>query len=81
MGKKAGELTINAKKFGGNLTKPCLKDVTAFLGCLSLNHNNDEKCARQRQQLAACLESQTGKKKKPWGTLNYHLQRLNKGRK
>lgn len=80
MGRKAGELHINAKKFGG-LSKPCMKDMITFLGCLSLNHNSDEKCTRQRQLLDTCLESQTGKKRKPWGTLNYHLQRLNRGRK
>ncbi|KAI7740368.1 hypothetical protein M8C21_032073 [Ambrosia artemisiifolia] len=80
MGKKAGELHINAKKFGG-LAKPCMKDMMTYLGCLSLNHNNDDKCIRQREQLSACMETQTGKKRKPWGTLNYHLQRLNRGRK
>lgn len=57
MGKKAGELHINAKKFGG-LAKPCMKDMITFLGCLSLNHNSDEKCTRQRQLLDTCLESQ-----------------------
>ncbi|KAF5798853.1 putative ribosomal protein MRP10 [Helianthus annuus] len=80
MGKKAGELHINAKKFGG-LAKPCMKDMLSYLGCLSLNHNVDEKCTRQRQLLASCMETQMGKKRKPWGTLNYHLQRLNRGRK
>ncbi|KAK1440684.1 hypothetical protein QVD17_06513 [Tagetes erecta] len=80
MGKKAGELHINAKKFGG-LAKPCMKDMMTYLGCLSLNHNSDDKCSRQRQLLDACMETQTGKKRKPWGTLNYHLQRLNRGRK
>ncbi|XP_076889062.1 uncharacterized protein LOC143539718 [Bidens hawaiensis] len=80
MGKKSGELHINAKKFGG-LAKPCMKDMMGYLGCLSLNHNSDDKCIRQRQQLAACMDTQSGKKRKPWATLNYHLQRLNRGRK
>ncbi|KAM0012455.1 putative ribosomal protein MRP10 [Helianthus debilis subsp. tardiflorus] len=57
MGKKAGELHINAKKFGG-LAKPCMKDMLGYLGCLSLNHNVDEKCTRQRQLLASCMETQ-----------------------
>uniref|UniRef100_A0A803KS01 Uncharacterized protein n=1 Tax=Chenopodium quinoa TaxID=63459 RepID=A0A803KS01_CHEQI len=46
-----------------------------------LCHNNDEKCVRQKQLLGTCMEAQAGKNKKPWGSINYHLQRLNRGRK
>ncbi|KAM7497989.1 hypothetical protein LguiA_022403 [Lonicera macranthoides] len=80
MGRKAGGLYINPKKFG-SLSKPCMKETITFLNCLALNHNNDEKCVRQKDLLNACMDAQTGKSRKPWGSINYHLQRLNKGRR
>ncbi|XP_050227267.1 uncharacterized protein LOC126676934 [Mercurialis annua] len=79
MGRKAGSVYINPKRFG-SLTKPCMKDMISFLNCLSLNHINDEKCVRQKEQLNACMDAQTSKKKS-FGSINYHLQRLNRGRK
>ncbi|CAA3003322.1 uncharacterized protein LOC105628245 [Olea europaea subsp. europaea] len=80
MGRKAGTLYINPKKFG-NLQKPCMKEMITFLNCLALNHGSDEKCGRQKSQLNACMDAQTGKNKTAWGSINYHLQRLNRGRK
>ncbi|XP_015583826.1 uncharacterized protein LOC8278155 isoform X1 [Ricinus communis] len=80
MGRKAGTLYINPKKFG-SLSKPCMKEMISFLNCLSLNHVNDEKCVRQKEQLSACMEAQTSNKRKSLGSINYHLQRLNRGRK
>ncbi|CAN4098853.1 unnamed protein product [Withania somnifera] len=44
-----------------------MKDMVAFLNCLILNHNKDDKSS--------------GNKRKPWGSTNYHLQRLNRGRR
>ncbi|KMT05271.1 hypothetical protein BVRB_7g174100 [Beta vulgaris subsp. vulgaris] len=58
-----------------------MKEMISFLNCLGLCHNNDEKCVRQKQLLGTCMEAQAGKNKKPWGSINYHLQRLNRGRK
>ncbi|KAH7667836.1 Cysteine alpha-hairpin motif-containing protein [Dioscorea alata] len=75
MGRKAGGLYINPKKFGA-VGKPCMKEMVTFLGCLSLNKNNDDKCVRQKDLLLACVESQRGKPKNPARTINYHLQRL-----
>ncbi|XP_059660728.1 uncharacterized protein LOC132307083 [Cornus florida] len=80
MGRKAGGVYIDPKKFG-SLAKPCMKETIAFLNCLALNHNNDDKCARQKELLSACVDAQASKPKKPWGSINYHLQRLSKGRK
>ncbi|OVA06246.1 hypothetical protein BVC80_8869g13 [Macleaya cordata] len=80
MGRKAGGLYINPKKFG-TLRKPCMKEMLAFLNCLSLNQNSDEKCARQKELLSACMDNQSGKNRKPWGSINYHLHRLSRGRK
>ncbi|KDO84899.1 hypothetical protein CISIN_1g034645mg [Citrus sinensis] len=80
MGRKAGTLYINPKKFG-NIAKPCMKEMITFLNCMSLNQMNSEKCARQKELLSACMDAQTNKKRKPWGSINYHLQRLNRGRK
>ncbi|KAL2935613.1 37S ribosomal protein mrp10 mitochondrial [Bienertia sinuspersici] len=80
MGRKVSGLRINPKKFG-SLQKPCMKEMITLLNCLALCHNNDEKCVRQKQLLGTCMEAQAGKNKKPWGSINYHLQRLNRGRK
>lgn len=57
MGKKAGGLYINPKKFG-TLSKPCMKEMISFLNCLSLNKNNDNKCVRQKDLLSACMDAQ-----------------------
>lgn len=57
MGRKAGALYINPKKFGA-VGKPCMKEMLAFLGCLSLNKNNDDKCVRQKDLLLACVDAQ-----------------------
>ncbi|GAV57911.1 hypothetical protein CFOL_v3_01447 [Cephalotus follicularis] len=80
MGRKAGALYINPKKFG-SLTKPCMKEMVSFLNCLSLNHMKDEKCVRHKELLSACMDAQTTSSRKSWGSINYHLQRLNRGRK
>ncbi|XP_024027113.1 uncharacterized protein LOC21394304 [Morus notabilis] len=79
MGRKVGQLRINPKKFG-SLNKPCMKEMASFLNCLSLNNNNDDKCARFKEQLDACMASQTNARKK-LGNINYHLARLSRGRK
>lgn len=79
MGRKAGGLFVNPKKFG-TIRKPCMKDMLAFLNCLALNNNKDDKCVRQKELLKSCMDAQSGKPKKPWQTINYHLQRLNRGR-
>ncbi|RWR86055.1 hypothetical protein CKAN_01493700 [Cinnamomum micranthum f. kanehirae] len=57
MGRKVGSLYINPKKFG-NVRKPCMQEMLAFLNCLSLNSNNDEKCVRQKEKLNACMDAQ-----------------------
>ncbi|EYU22900.1 hypothetical protein ABFS83_03G112300 [Erythranthe nasuta] len=80
MGRKAGSLSINPKKFA-NLQKPCMKEMITFLSCLSLSQGNDQKCSRQKSNLSACMDAQTSNKRKPLGSINYHLQRLNRGRK
>ncbi|KAG5577795.1 hypothetical protein MTR67_049160 [Solanum verrucosum] len=80
MGRKAGTLYINPRNFG-SLQKPCAKEMVSFLNCLTLNHNKDEKCGRQKSLLSTCMEAQSGKNRKPWGSINYHLQRLSRGRK
>lgn len=80
MGRKAGGLYINPKTFG-SLNKPCMKEMISFLNCLGLCQNNDEKCLRQKELLGTCMAAQAGKKKNPWGSINYQLQRLSRGRK
>ncbi|KAI6671117.1 hypothetical protein NL676_006002 [Syzygium grande] len=80
MGRKAGALYINPKKFG-SLQKPCMKEMISFLNCLALSQKNDEKCVRQKELLSACMDAQSGKNRTAWGSINYHLQRLNRGRK
>lgn len=80
MGRKPGTLYINPKKFGG-LQKPCLKETLTFLNCMALNNNKDDRCERQKKLLSDCMDAQAGKNKKPWGSINYQLQRLMRGRK
>lgn len=75
MGRKAGGLYINPKKFGA-VGNPCMKEMVTFLGCLSINKNSDDKCAKQKSLLLSCVESQKGKPKNAGKTINYHLQRL-----
>ncbi|KAF9608953.1 hypothetical protein IFM89_012121 [Coptis chinensis] len=81
MGRKAGGLYINPKKFAGGMGKPCMKEMLAFLNCLSLNQNNDERCVLFKEKLNACMDAQAGKGRTSWGSINYHLQRLSRGRK
>lgn len=57
MGRKAGALYINPKKFGG-VTKPCMIEMVSFLNCLALNKQNDDKCVRQKDLLVACAQAQ-----------------------
>ncbi|XP_057832662.1 uncharacterized protein LOC131043479 [Cryptomeria japonica] len=80
MGRKAKSLFINAKKFGQN-RPPCTVEMVSFLSCIASNSNDDDKCVKEKNLLMACVDAQCGKKKKPWGTVNYHLQRLSKGRR
>ncbi|KAJ4772811.1 hypothetical protein LUZ62_037404 [Rhynchospora pubera] len=80
MGRKAGGLYINPKKFG-NAGKPCMKEMAQFLGCLSINNNKDDKCMKYKDLLVACAEAQRGKPKNPARTINYQLQRLGRNRK
>ncbi|XP_049934495.1 uncharacterized protein LOC116256909 isoform X3 [Nymphaea colorata] len=81
MGRKSGGLYINPKKFAA-AQKPCMKETLAFLNCLALNQNNDDKCVRQKELLQTCMDAQSGKNsKRSWGSINYHLQRLGKVRK
>ncbi|KAF9610734.1 hypothetical protein IFM89_024584 [Coptis chinensis] len=61
--------------------KPCMKEMLAFLNCLSLNQNNDERCVLFKEKLNACMDAQAGKGRTSWGSINYHLQRLSRGRK
>ncbi|EOA36342.1 hypothetical protein CARUB_v10010688mg, partial [Capsella rubella] len=80
MGRKAGNLYINPKKLG-NMAKPCMKEMVSFLNCMALNHIKDDKCEKQKQLLSVCMHGQTDNKNKSWGNINYHLQRLTRGRK
>ncbi|KAK6947219.1 hypothetical protein RJ641_000692 [Dillenia turbinata] len=58
MGRKAGTLYINPKKFA-SMQKPCMKEMLSFLICLALNHNNDDRCIRQKEHLNCDLISRT----------------------
>ncbi|KAL2343600.1 hypothetical protein Fmac_004885 [Flemingia macrophylla] len=80
MGRKAGTLFINPKRFS-SLQKPCMKEMALFLNCMAANHSNMEACAKQKELLNACMESQSKKNRKSWGSINYQLQRLSRGRK
>ncbi|KAL5986186.1 hypothetical protein ACLOJK_028180 [Asimina triloba] len=57
MGHKPGSLKINGKTFA-NLNRPCMQEMLSFLNCLALSQNNDEKCARQKERLNACMDAQ-----------------------
>lgn len=57
MGRKAGGLYINPKKFGG-VVKPCMMEMVSFLNCLALNKQSDDKCMRQKELLVACSQAQ-----------------------
>lgn len=57
MGRKAGQLYLNPKRFA-SMNKPCMKEMISLLNCLSLNHLNDEKCARPKELLTTCMEAQ-----------------------
>ena len=61
MGRKAGSLYINPKKFGGTQQKACMKEMMMFLNCLALNKNNDEKCMKQVQLLNSCVDDLVSK--------------------
>jgi hypothetical protein len=57
MGRKAGALYINPKKFGA-VAKPCMVEMLAFLNCLALNKQEDDKCLRQKDLLVMCTQTQ-----------------------
>ena len=57
MGRKAGALYINPKKFGA-VAKPCMVEMVAFLNCLALNKQEDDKCVRQKDLLVMCTQTQ-----------------------
>ena len=57
MGRKAGSLYINPKKFG-SLHKPCMKEMITFLNCLAVSNNSNDKCVRNKELLSACMDSQ-----------------------
>ncbi|KAF4360473.1 hypothetical protein G4B88_003356 [Cannabis sativa] len=78
MGRKVGTLRINPKKFG-SLHKPCMKEMMTFLNCLAVNHNSDEKCVRNKELLNTCMDAQNNNRKL-WGSINYHMQRLSRGK-
>ncbi|XP_010535502.1 PREDICTED: uncharacterized protein LOC104810785 [Tarenaya hassleriana] len=80
MGRKGGNMYINPKKFG-SISKPCMKEMVSFLNCLALNNIKDDKCERSKELLNACMNAQTNQKSNSWGNINYHLQRLTRGRK
>ncbi|CAJ2677829.1 uncharacterized protein LOC123918820 [Trifolium pratense] len=79
MGRKAGGLFINSKRLG-KLQKPCMKEMTMFLSCMATNQSDAQACAQQKEILNACIESQSKKNRKSMGSINYQLQRLNRGR-
>ncbi|CAL1400487.1 unnamed protein product [Linum trigynum] len=79
MGRKAGQLYINPKKFG-SMAKPCMTNMISLLNCLSMNQMKDSNCVKEKELLSACLDAQNSKNNS-WGSINYHLQRLSKGRK
>ncbi|KAI3995864.1 hypothetical protein MKX01_020399 [Papaver californicum] len=80
MGRKAGGLYINPRKFG-TLSKPCMKEMMALLNCLATCGNNDDKCVKHKDLLRTCTDTQAGVNRKPWGSINYHLHRLSRVKK
>ncbi|XP_028765017.1 uncharacterized protein LOC114723048 isoform X1 [Neltuma alba] len=80
MGRKAGGLYINPKRYG-SLHKPCMKEMMTFLSCMAVNQGNSDVCTKQKDLLKTCLDSQSKKNRNAWGSINYQLQRLNRGRK
>ncbi|KAF7836265.1 IMS import disulfide relay-system [Senna tora] len=80
MGRKAGGLYINPKRFG-SLHKPCMKEMISFLNCMAVNNGSGDVCAKQKEVLQTCMDSQSKKNRNSWGSINYQLQRLNRGRK
>ncbi|XP_050138288.1 uncharacterized protein LOC126614685 [Malus sylvestris] len=80
MGRKVGTVYINPKKFG-TFHKPCMKEMIAFLNCMAPNQLCDDKCVKQKELLGTCMEAQSNKNRKSMGSINYHLQRLSRGRK
>ncbi|KAL5973260.1 hypothetical protein ACLOJK_029914 [Asimina triloba] len=36
-----------------------MQEMLSFLNCLALSQNNDEKCARQKERLNACMDAQS----------------------
>nr|ABK93459.1 unknown [Populus trichocarpa] len=77
MGRKIGGLFFNTKK-RRIAAKPCMQEMISFLSCLSQNQMNDERCLHSKELLKTCLDDETAKSKKKRGSMNYHLQRLNK---
>lgn len=77
MGRKIGGLFFNQKK-RRIAAKPCMQEMISFLSCLSQNQMNDERCLHSKELLKTCLDDETAKSKKKGGSMNYHLQRLNK---
>ncbi|KAG6760835.1 hypothetical protein D5086_017706 [Populus alba] len=77
MGRKIGGLFFNPKK-RRIAAKPCMQEMISFLSCLSQNQMNDERCLHSKELLKTCLDDETAKSKKKGGSMNYHLQRLNK---
>ncbi|KAJ7528610.1 hypothetical protein O6H91_15G011500 [Diphasiastrum complanatum] len=76
MGRKAGIMRVNPKKFFRNQS-PCLNEMMTFLACLKKYNFEDEYCMKEKDALNACVELQA-RMGKPRFTLNYHLQRLAK---
>ncbi|KAL8482029.1 hypothetical protein ACS0TY_027674 [Phlomoides rotata] len=80
MGRQGSTLRINPKKFG-NLQKPCMREMVSFLSCLSIAQGAEGRCTRQKSLLSACMDAQTSDKRKPFGSINYHLQKLSRVKK
>lgn len=77
MGKPQGRLYVNVKKLRqDNLA--CMTEMMDALTCLKDNDFCTDKCGREIMRVNLCTTAQA-KKKSPV-TINYHLQRLAKGR-
>ncbi|KAK3243850.1 hypothetical protein CYMTET_29563 [Cymbomonas tetramitiformis] len=77
MGKPKDRLYVNVKKLKQN-NLACMAEMMNALTCLKDNNFTTEKCGREITQVNTCTTAQ-GKKNNPV-TINYHLQRLAKGR-